>query len=891
MTEKNTYVTYTRSELDALPDETDWERVDALTDEDIEKAALSDPDDPPTDADFWKDATVVMPEKRRAKMNESSTLIANAINNFDEFGKPIQVLPSNTLVHLVSEELYQSPAKAIEELVVNAYDADASECRLYVPLPSDSDENFAVVFDNGVGMDYDGLANLWQIGRSNKRTAEIESRSKRKQIGKFGVGKLAVNAIANRLTYITRNNDSEILFVTTDFRIFSDSTTEKYSPINLPVLHIKNLDELFNYSYMSIVLQKIGISLEELSETESWTITILEDLKDKARSITKGRLEWVLSTAMPLGDLFRLYLNGTRVKSSKEDIKEIINFDVTDLPEERLRTLREKTGENWFVQGDNLKSDSFESGISGTVKVTEKSLYTQGSKSDDLIRSHGFFIYARERLIDENDPLFGMSPMTYRIVNRLRAEVKADDLDQGLKVSRETVEQSVKKKTFQDLLRAICNEANSRYERWEKDNKSLPDQPEAGEKEIVAPREIAYPIADFLINRKIDSQGTEADDNFFYVEDIDPYTSEIDELIQVLFTTNVRQKFRYEYDNYGPIGRLVKYDPKNSTFWVNLDHEIVLAYYDHKESRRLLQDFVTAEALFEIYLRREKLPLDVVGNVLEIRDSLLRKLIKEGEHSNRAIARFLRDAATNANDLEIRLVQGVRTIGFVANRISGKGNPDGLAKFHEPGGKKIITLEAKSTESGKAPSIARIDFATLRNHVTQSHADGCLLVAPAYPGQTQEDSSAAKLAQENKISCWTVEQLATFVEDIERRQFTAKDLLDIVQNCYKPVDVATKLKDIASRTLENRSLYSAVWHALKSLQEYRDNRVRTVSMITTAVTLNSEFDQSIEEEDVINAIKEMSVLTYGGIVLNENEEVSLQISLDALKNRLNIPAE
>ena len=62
MKERNTHVTYTRSELDALPDETDWERVDALTDEDIEKAALSDPDDPPTDADFWKDATVVMPQ-------------------------------------------------------------------------------------------------------------------------------------------------------------------------------------------------------------------------------------------------------------------------------------------------------------------------------------------------------------------------------------------------------------------------------------------------------------------------------------------------------------------------------------------------------------------------------------------------------------------------------------------------------------------------------------------------------------------------------------------------------------------------------------------------------------------------------------------------------------
>lgn len=55
-------VKYTRSELDSLPDETDWERVDALTDEAIDAAASSDPDDPPTDASFWEDATVVVPE-------------------------------------------------------------------------------------------------------------------------------------------------------------------------------------------------------------------------------------------------------------------------------------------------------------------------------------------------------------------------------------------------------------------------------------------------------------------------------------------------------------------------------------------------------------------------------------------------------------------------------------------------------------------------------------------------------------------------------------------------------------------------------------------------------------------------------------------------------------
>ncbi len=49
MKEQHTYLKYTRSALDSIPDETDWERVDALTDQEIDAAASSDADDPPTD--------------------------------------------------------------------------------------------------------------------------------------------------------------------------------------------------------------------------------------------------------------------------------------------------------------------------------------------------------------------------------------------------------------------------------------------------------------------------------------------------------------------------------------------------------------------------------------------------------------------------------------------------------------------------------------------------------------------------------------------------------------------------------------------------------------------------------------------------------------------------
>ena len=56
----------TRSLADRRVGKTDWTRVDAMTDADIDAAARSDPDAPPTDAAFWKGATVVFPEKKNA---------------------------------------------------------------------------------------------------------------------------------------------------------------------------------------------------------------------------------------------------------------------------------------------------------------------------------------------------------------------------------------------------------------------------------------------------------------------------------------------------------------------------------------------------------------------------------------------------------------------------------------------------------------------------------------------------------------------------------------------------------------------------------------------------------------------------------------------------------
>jgi uncharacterized protein (DUF4415 family) len=44
---------------------TDWARVRAMTDEEIEAAARSDPDAQLTDAEFWKGAKLVMPDRKQ----------------------------------------------------------------------------------------------------------------------------------------------------------------------------------------------------------------------------------------------------------------------------------------------------------------------------------------------------------------------------------------------------------------------------------------------------------------------------------------------------------------------------------------------------------------------------------------------------------------------------------------------------------------------------------------------------------------------------------------------------------------------------------------------------------------------------------------------------------
>ena len=804
-----------------------------------------------------------------------STLSA-ALSELGANERQITVSLSNELVHLLSEQMYRSPIKAIEELVVNAYDADATHCRLTVPLPP-SDVDFLAIYDDGVGMDVDGLQDLWHIGRSNKRDEEVQKRLKRRQIGKFGIGKLATYAIANLVTYVSKSS-AGINGVTMDFRRFAEDPTGGH-PIGLDITSL-DVEAVTSSQEFTTVFERLDLDVNDLRDLDSWTLVVVEDLKPRIARIRRRDLNWVLSTAMPLRDDFELTLNGTQVVSRKAEFTVEVSFSVSDLPQARIEALEAKSADGWRLESGTLLSNTFVQGIRGDIVVTKQSLY--GGKSSDLARSHGFFVKVRGRLVEESDPLFGIEPLSYEVFNRFRADLEADDLDEVVTAPREGFEASDMIDDFESVLQTLFYEARGRYEALQRDREEKEGRLKEDERNFVNPSLVERPIADALtMSADDEGAGSDADETWFYLRLGDLTTAEV---IERLYDSE-RERYGYEEIESGRSGRLAVFDPGSATFYINVDHPLVQAHSDPK-SRYLLEDVVTAEVLLEVYLREQGMRPPQVGEVLERRDQLLRSLAADHIFSLDAIAAQLRNSVDDEHDLEVNLVIAARALGFVAKHLAGSGRADGVARFSEyPGGERKIALEAKSSE--EVPSLDAIDFAGLAQHARDEGAEGCLLIAPAYPGSRRgDDAQAAKRARSERVSCWTVEQLASVVAAAEKRHISAADVLAIVLSIYAPDDVAASIETLlADPSWVPQELMGAVVDALRSLEGRLADSPRTVDKVASEITHNPTF-ASVPQSQIRTAVQAVVGASQGLLQLIGGDKIVIRGTYDELERRV-----
>jgi hypothetical protein len=811
-------------------------------------------------------------------VSSAGPTIAETIDAIPEPSSHVTVRLSNEIIGLLSEQLYQSPLKAIEELVVNAYDAGASECRISVPKAQNVPGAFIAVLDNGHGVNEQGMIDLWTVGRSKKRIDSEAEAGARKPIGKFGIGKLATRAIARRVTYISRASE-RLLGVSLNYQAFTEDASGVGDPVELGIKEISEEGLLLSDVNFQLACESLGVEAKRLISggVETWTMSILEDLKS-SKPIHLGRLRWVLSTAMPLRDDFILYLNTEPVESSKASHEPLVEFNIVELSPARLEALQTGTEDPWRVEGNALVCNALPTGVTGTVIVMAEPL--DRGKSSEIGRSFGFFIRVRNRLINEDDPLFGLKPLSFTTFYRMQAVIDADDLDADITAPREGVVGSDRTSKFQLLLRELFNEARERYDAKEGERAEVENRKKEHERDYLSPRLVEHPVADVLSEYGAEA-GSEADRSWFYLE-VRKETN-IQNLIQALYN-NPRAAYRYQYRSSGRSNRLVAFDPENSTFLINEDHDLVGHYVDEPQAKILLEDLVTAEVLLEVYLREARIPAETVGQVLERRDLLLRSLAKDHMFSLAAIARFLEDSSSHEHDLEVGLVAAARGLGFVATHVGRAGQPDGLAEFVDySSGQKTITLEAKSSQS--VPSLSQIDFGGLAEHVRRYDANGCLLVAPAYPAPTDEDSAAAARADMQKISCWTIADLARVVRSAEARHFNAETVLNIVLTKFKPTDVEQAVENLF-RTPEwdMQTLYRAVIAALYRLDGKLPGTLRTVEHIQAHISEMPNL-RGIGGTAIVQAVHEMAAASTGIMTVRDNK-IHLFGSLPEIERRL-----
>ena len=100
-----------------------------------------------------------------------------------------------SLLQELGERLIGRPAIALGELVKNAFDADATLCR----IEFGTDE--ITVTDNGRGMSEEDFLNHWmRIGTTHKIDERVSQRYKRPLTGSKGIGRLSVQFLANELS-------------------------------------------------------------------------------------------------------------------------------------------------------------------------------------------------------------------------------------------------------------------------------------------------------------------------------------------------------------------------------------------------------------------------------------------------------------------------------------------------------------------------------------------------------------------------------------------------------------------------------------------------------------------------------------------------------------------
>ena len=804
----------------------------------------------------------------------------------------IEVRLSYRIVELFSEGLYTSPNKAVEELVANSFDAGAQKVHVLISSNLHDQDATITVFDDGEGMDQEGLKRHWLIGISNKRKLSARPRG-RPQIGKFGIGKLATYVLADRLTHISKCGgkyySTSMDYRTIDRRV--DQQIEPKSPIELALRELteKQARQAVGPWTETAAFRAAKNLLFGQESSESWTLSVLSSLKPKVHEIKPGTLAWVLRTALPLRPDFGIWLNGQALESSKEGkglLKRwVLGKDLVTLPRPSPKLIT--SSEDLNVE--ESREHRFGLDVPGLGRITGyaeayKDLLT--GKSDAIGRSYGFFVYVYGRLLNVDDGHFGISPNELRhgTFGRFRLVVHMDGLDVGLRSNREAISEGPLLTTAQDVLRSIFNAVRPMIETHDSD-----EVPGAKLARVLAasPASLSRrPIVDlsravatgrsksrYLIVPKYESD--EKLEAFF--ADLEKRAADEADRFVTGFTIDLEGSSR---------DAIARFDTQSGVLRLNGWHPFVAAFHDEFTNKRLgqpLELLAMAEVLTEAHLHVCGVETSKIENFLSARDQLLRNLTNEsGRQSALSVANALSEARNSPDRLEKAVCDGFSSLGFDVTPLGKKGEPDGVAAAHlsadEQGTSRHyrVSLEAKSKETtGAAVSAKSVGIATVAQHRDTLGCEHAIVIGPAFPTSKGDASALGEQirADRNKskavgaaktITLITVDQLARLVRLRPVKQIGLQKLRELFQGCSLPDESAAWVESIRQTTVE-KPPYRKIVETIEALQKKFRKAAVNYSALRVELSHMTPPVEYETDEDIFELCRGMAQMAPGAM--------------------------
>ena len=689
-----------------------------------------------------------------------SARVRELVRTFEQKGGPNPVVGEVVLqvdyqiIEHFSEHLYDSPNKAVEELVANSFDAFATEVRVFTPGPFTASR--VVVWDNGESMDVEGLEQLWWIAKSPKsngdRVEEREGRT-RKIIGKFGIGKLASYSVGAVISHVCRYQ-GEYYLVSIDYgRIegsVGESPVSSLNPISAPVIRLLEEQAV---DLVKGLFDAPPPSIDRMLGGDSWTFAVIEALK--VDDLPPGRLMWVLGNGMPLRPDFAIRVNEDAVKS-KLNKQATVSWDfgskeVVDTIRHRWDAAMAKGGFSpimEFGRGAGIDPNAPAAEIPfvrfaclglvwGHVRLFDETLFKY--RSADHGRSHGFFLVVRGRLLNPDDDQLFLPDPSFQTFYRSQFIIHADDLDGRLLADRQRLRKDEPVVQELELLqRALAGIARTTVEARDEERET--SQSTSSILPVGSRTYYRDPLNALLLKAPIEE-----------VSDFDP------------------AKVGVERKHLGESARISEVALKEGEFHVNTDHP----YYSvlakragqsraAREFLRTFDLFAISERLLEGHLLDIGIPDKDVAEVVAWREGLFRQLASSYDKVPEIVAEVRRSSYVGGREFEKALHAIFEEMGFSAHHDGDTGKKDILVVATVGLESYDFIVEAKGSKNDVGNEAAKV--AAAANHRDQAGAGHAVIIARKFAGfGAERDADGAALYDEcgstKRVSIMEIEAL------------------------------------------------------------------------------------------------------------------------------------